>query len=275
MVPGSHLRGEPQGEVGLRFQHQGVAASPRQPAELVVSPTFVASEPVVVRRRWRGWWWAATFGAFALGVAVVANVQSWPEAEVLRHEVTAERVLPAMKPPVPPVEALVSSETISPAPPQDPVEPISHDAAPRPPAPVEPRKIARARPTPKPSPPASPATSEVSLGRVTTTGSLSTATVRAAVSALTGRLQECHARSLEHGVDIKGELRASMAIRSGRVESIDLQTTIKSVPLRACFRQVLVSATFFIHEDNADGPGGAYTDARLEFFLLARKRAKL
>ncbi|WAS96416.1 hypothetical protein [Nannocystis punicea] len=79
------------------------------------------------------------------------------------------------------------------------------------------------------------------------------------------QMQRCHNELLQQGRAIKGRLAASLQIRGRSVESIDLQTPIESMSLRACFRRVLLTAAFPAVNEND------YTQAKVEFFLLVRR----
>jgi hypothetical protein len=132
---------------------------------------------------------------------------------------------------------------------------------------VQPRRRAQTRRRKSERPPLS-ARSEVSLVRASASGGLSSGELRSAFAQALPRLRACHNKELRRGAKVSGTVRAHAALRSRQVESIDIRTSLPSVSLRACLREALVSVRLPTMAD------GAFADARLEFFVLARPEAR-
>ena len=264
MPTGPERRDEPQ-----VFRYQGVAAGLRQPSvtvppglEVPAEVVELAPEPLLSRRRTG--LWGVLIGVLVVGggatAAVLASAESvLPEREMAPAPVPSqapepENVVSVSAPPA--ANPAVEAAPVQAAPPV--VVPVVVDQ----PVGAE-KKISRARSkVPAPVKPATP-TSEVTLSRFSATGSMSAAEVRAGLLPSLGRLRDCHNTALQRGQNITGTIAVNLEIRGSSVESIDVKTAIDSIALRGCFRKVLVGTVFA-------GGSGAHTQAKVEFFLLAR-----
>lgn len=265
MSTGPERRDEPQ-----VFRYQGVAAGLRQPSvtvppvlEVPAEVVELAPEPLLSRRRTG--LWGVLIGVLVVGGGATAAVLASAES-VLPEREMAPAPVPSQAPEPENVVSVSAPPAENPAVAAAPVQ-----AAPLVVAPVvvdQPvgaeKKISRARSkVPAPVKPATP-TSEVTLSRFSATGSMSAAEVRAGLLPSLGRLRDCHNTALQRGQNITGTIAVNLEIRGSSVESIDVKTAIDSIALRGCFRKVLVGTVF------AGGSGAAHTQAKVEFFLLAR-----
>lgn len=275
--------------MGFVFEHQGMTAGLREPAvqvppavlvPLAVQVPLTLNEPAPVEPASRSsgaWFWGAVVGVFVAAGAAAAALLVWPSSEP--SVLAVEEVAVPSPPPVEPersaevstapaslaVSTVENAPVMAPpaSPPASPAPSSVRSERPRPPKTISPRSERRAGRTPDPA--VVPATSEVTLTRFSATGSLTSVAVQDAISPLKSQLRRCHDELLQQGRDIKGRLAARLDIRGRSVESIDLQTPIDSVSLRACFRRVLLTAAFPAMNEND------YAQARVEFFLLARR----
>jgi len=262
--------------MGFVFEHQGVAVGLREPAVQVPQVPLTLHEPAPVEPASgssRAWLWGAVAGGFVAAGAAAAVLLEWPPSESAALAAEEEVILS-----LPPVEPERSAEN-APAPANLAVSTVENAPLMAPPASPAPSGVRTEQPEPQrtisrrserrggrtPAPAVALATSEVTLTRFSASGSLTSVAVQGAVSPLTSQLQRCHDEALQRGRDVKGKLIARLDIRGRSVESIDLQTPIDSTSLRACFRRVLLTASF--PTMNADD----FAQARVEFFLLARR----
>lgn len=265
MGPGSERQHEASKNVGVDFQFRGVVAGLRSQT-VPVQPRW--AEPSKPARKLRKNWPIAA----VLGILVVAGfawqylgpISAWSRGPISELEPREEGSAPSADDGAAQPELALAPLAQAPRPVEEPQTPtVASTLAVGPRATVPrsgPGRRSRSTASEK------PAISEVSVARVSATGSLSTAQVTAAVNSAREGLRGCHDAALRRGLDIKGTVTSSMVIRGMRVESIDLKTSIDSLAFRACVRKVLISVSFSSPDPLA------YTDVKVDLFFLARRR---
>lgn len=237
-------------ETPLQFRYQGSVAKLRvDAARLAAPPLPVARVPRRGRRTW-GWLVVASLGlagvlVWNLGIQLPARGPETVEISspsMVLAEPTAPEITAAPRP------AVVSA-------PSREVVPETSSPSQAPPRRRPPRVAATVAPP-------SGVVARLSLGRIETPDREHAARLRIAASAVLEPIRNCCEDLMQNNAELKGTIAATVAVREGRVTSVNVESAVRNTRLRMCFREGLIGLAV----QSASSP----FDARLEFFLVPR-----